>query len=114
MNRAIDEEFTIDTSTWEEKFKSFYPGRGVKVEIEQNYEQITIVVTSTYDELPINLAKLMEVGGLFGTLDFDVNPTSEHENWAYSSYTAGTDHTYHHTFKVLKSNLNKGLPWETK
>lgn len=112
--RAIDEEFTIDTSTWEEKFKSFYPSCNVTVTVEQNYEKITIEVTSTYSELPINLAKLMEVGKLFGTLDFDVNPSSEHESWAFSSYTAGTDHTYHHTFVVLKENLNKGLPWETK
>lgn len=70
----------------------------------------------TYDiELPQQtLGFLMEIGKLFGTLDFHNVSEKESHEWRYSEYTGGTDHEYTHTFTIEDDKYMSGFPWDKK
>ena len=58
----------------------------------------------------LNFHKLMEVGKIFGTIDFDIEDTYE-EGYEYSEYTKDPDR-WIKSYKVAKNRINTGLPWD--
>ena len=103
------EKTKIDTSGWENAFLEVYPSCEVTIEVLVN--KIKVSVHSQYQTLPINFGKLMGIGKVFGTLDFEFDNRHEHESWNYS-WTGGSEDDYYHEFIVEIDKLNTGLPWE--
>lgn len=101
----------MNTENWEEKFKAIFPDTKITISLIYN-DVAEVEIKSEHNDISINLSKLMRVGEIFGTLDFDVKNEHTVEHCGYSEWTQWDEHTYTQTFRVDEKNLNSGLPWE--
>lgn len=67
-------------------------------------------ISSYCESNKINFHKLMEIGKIFGTLDFDINDEF-HPGITYSEYTKDAD-IFIKRYVVAINKINTGLPWE--